>query len=222
MIMLRFLVASFVGCFIAVSAFGQTNLFEKQNLADWDFFVVKEGVKAAEVFSFADNGQVLRCTGQPFGSLATKESYKNFKFTVEWRWPEGEKPTNSGVFLGITEQPKDSFLPKAFEVQLQHKSAGDIWAFHGRKLTDSANRFQNAESPDIGKFSGVKKILDMEKEPGQWNTMDILCNEGLIVVAVNGKIVNWTTGAESVAGRIGLQSEGGPIEFRNAVLTTLP
>jgi hypothetical protein len=51
--------------------------------------------------------------------------------------------------------------------------------------------------------------------------MEILCVEGLIVVTVNGKIVNWTTGAEPIAGRIGLQSEGGPIEFRNAVITPI-
>jgi len=65
-------------------------------------------------------------------------------------------------------------------------------------------------------------MIDMEKAPGQWNSMEILCNEELLVVVVNGKIVNWATGTEVVAGRIGLQSEGGPIEFRNAVLTPLP
>ena len=220
--MSRFMVALFVCCLlIATSVSGQTNLFEKQNLDDWDFYVVEEGVKVGDVFSFANNGRLLRCTGKPFGYLATKESYKNFKFSVQWRWPEGVEPTNSGVFLGITDQPKGSFLPKAFEVQLRHKNAGDIWAFHGRTLTDSADRLRNVENATIGKFSGVNKILDRELEPGQWNTMDILYNEGLIVVVVNGRIVNWTTGAEPVAGRIGLQSEGGPIEFRNAILTPL-
>jgi len=217
--------ASFVCCLLLVTASvsGQTNLFDKQNLADWDFHVAGEGVKVGDVFSFADEGRILRCTGkEPFGYLATKESYKNFTFTVEWRWPSGITPTNSGVFLGITDQPKGSFLPKAFEVQLQHKNAGDLWAFHGRGLTDTPSRIQNVDHAVIGKFSGVKKLLDRENEPGQWNTMDILCNEELIVIVVNGKIVNWTKGAEPVAGRIGLQSEGGPIEFRNATVTPLP
>jgi hypothetical protein len=44
----------------------------------------------------------------------------------------------------------------------------------------------------------------------------------LIVVVVNGKIVNWVTDAEQTPGKIGFQSEGGPIEFRNAILTLLP
>jgi hypothetical protein len=222
--MLRPMIASFVCCWMlvaAASAFGQTALFEKKNLADWDFYVNKEGVKVEEVFSFADDGRLL-CKGQPFGYLATKESYKNFRFAFEWCWTEGQAPTNSGIFLKITEQPKDAFLPKSVEVQLQHKNAGDIWAFHGRTITESGGRLVNRENAAIGKFMGVQKMLDAEKAPGQWNAMEILCVDGLIVVVVNGKIVNWTTGAEAMEGRIGFQSEGGPIEFRNAVVTPLP
>jgi hypothetical protein len=205
----------------ATSVFGQTALFEKKNLADWDFHVDKEDVKVGDVFSFSNDGRLL-CTGQPFGYLATKEAYKNYKLAVEWRWPEGKTPTNSGIFLKITEQPKGAFLPKSVEIQLQHGNGGDIWAFHSRTLTESGNRVVHRENATIGKFMGIPKILGAEKEPGEWNIMEILCTNGLIVVTVNGKIVNWTTGAEPIEGRIGFQSEGGPIEFRNAVLTTLP
>ena len=221
--MSRHMITFFV-CFwmlASASVFGQTVLFEKNNLADWDFYVDKEGVKVGDVFSFSSDGRLL-CTGKPFGYLATKESYKNFKLSLEWCWTQGSEPTNSGIFLKITDQPKGAFLPKAIEVQLQHKNAGDIWAFHGRTLTGPASRIKHNDSPDIGKFSGTTKLLDAEKAPGQWNTMEILCTDDMIVVVVNGKIVNWTTGAESIKGRIGFQSEGGPIEFRNAVLTTLP
>ena len=223
--MSRQIIVPLVCCWMlvaAVSAFGQTVLFEKKNLADWDFHVAQEGtVKAEDVFSFSDDGRLL-CKGQPFGYLATKESYKNFKFAVEWCWTEGTRPTNSGVFLKITDQPGGAFLPKSVEVQLQRRNAGDIWAFHGRTITEPGNRIVNNETQAIGKFSGVQKMLDAEKEPGQWNVMEILCVDSLIVVVINGKIVNWTTGAESIEGRIGFQSEGGPIEFRNALLTALP
>ena len=222
--MSRQIIVSFVCCWIlftTVSAFGQIALFEKKNLADWDFHVNKEGVKDKDVFAFSSDGRLL-CTGQPFGYLATKDSYKNFKFTVEWRWSHGEPPTNSGIFLKITEMPKDSFLPKSIEVQLRHKNVGDLWAFHGRTIIKPANRVNNVDHQDIGKFMGFEKLLDAEKEPGQWNAMEIFCADELIVVVVNGTIVNWTTGAETIEGRIGFQSEGGPIEFRNAVLTALP
>jgi len=224
--MSRKIIASFICCwvFIAAAAFGQTTttLFEKKNLADWDFHIVGEGIKVEDVFAFADDGRLL-CKGLPFGYLATKESYKNFKFALEWRWPEGSQPTNSGIFLKITEQPPlPAFLPKSVEVQLQHRNAGDLWAFYGRTITEPGNRLRNAQNDAIGSFMGTQKLLMAEKDPGQWNTMEILCVESLIVVTVNGKIVNWTTGAEAIEGRVGFQSEGGPIEFRNAVLTALP
>ena len=107
-------------------------------------------------------------------------------------------------------------------MQLQNGNAGDIWAFHGRTITGSANRLVTVDHQVIGKFMGVRKLLAAENAPGQWNTMEILCTDSLIVVTVNGKIVNWTSGAEAIAGSIGFQSEGGPVEFRNAVLTVLP
>ena len=40
-----------------------------------------------------------------------------------------------------------------------------------------------------------------------------------MLLKVNGEVVNEGTGAEEVAGKIGLQSEGAPIEFRNIRLT---
>ncbi len=214
------LIAVFAALLVS-PVFGQTPLFEKKNLAEWDFYVDKEGVAVGDVFTMSDDG-VLGCKGIPFGYLCTKESFKNFKLSVDWCWPEGVKPTNSGIFLKIGEQPQGTFLPQVVEVQLAHKSAGDLWGFHGRKLSGPADRFVDRTGEKIGKTNGVKRILDMEKEPGQWNSMDILCENGLIVVAVNGKIVNWTTGAEPIEGRVGFQSEGGPIQFKNAVLTVLP
>ena len=227
--MLRTLIVPLVCCwmFIAVtSTVGQSPLllFHSKQLADWDFYVDKEDVKVEDVFTFTDDR--LLCKGKPFGYLATKESYKNFKFSVEWRW--GTEPTNSGIFLKITDQPKGAFLPKAVEVQLQHKNVGDIWAFYGRTIIEPANRLESRENEAIGKFMGVRKILDAElpvlpqRLECPWNRMEVLCVDSLIVVVVNGAIVNWTTGAEAIEGRIGFQSEGGPIEFRNAMLTVLP
>jgi len=45
--------------------------------------------------------------------------------------------------------------------------------------------------------------------------------DSLIVITLNGKIVNWTNQAATTPGRIGLQSEGGPIKFRNFIVTEL-
>ena len=206
--------------------FGQVKMFEQKNLVDWAFHVDKEGVKVEDVFSFTADG-VLACKGEPFGWLGTKENHKNFKLAVEYRWPEGVKPTNSGIFLRLNHQKKDTFLPRTVEVQLAHGNAGDLWGFHGMKLPAppacEAARISGRDGGEkLGVMMGVKKTVAAEKEPGQWNVMEILCSEGLIVVVLNGKIVNWVTDAEQTPGKIGFQSEGGPVEFRNAILTALP
>ena len=226
--MLRKTFVSFI-CFLTLaagSAVGQQtiNLFERNNLADWNFHVFEAGVDhsnltVGDVFAFTADGRLVS-TGLPYGYLATKESYKNFKLSLEWRWPA--EPTNSGIFVKITDMPANSFLPRSIEVQLRHNDAGDLWAFHGRTITEPASRLRNVELATIGRFMGVGKMVAAELPPGQWNTMEILCVEEMLVVTVNGRIVNWTRGAEAIAGQIGFQSEGGPIEFRNAVITVLP
>ncbi len=201
-------------------------MFAGKNLADWAFHVEKEGVSVEDVFSFTEDG-VLACKGQPFGWIGTKKNHKNFKLAVEYRWPEGVKPTNSGIFLRANHQKKDSFLPRVIEVQLAHGQAGDLWGFNGMGLpapaTADADRISWRDNgPKIGISKGVKHLLDAENEPGQWNVMEIVCSEGLVVVMLNGKIVNWVLNAEQTPGKIAFQSEGGPIEFRNALLTELP
>ena len=197
------------------------NLFAERDLAKWDFYCVEEGVKVGDVFSFDSNG-VLSCQGKPFGYLAAPSIYKNYKISLEYVWPEGVEPTNSGVFLRMNAQPTGSFLPRAVEVQLQHSNAGDIWSFHGMRIEGPKDRHtDNPNTEFAGAITGVKKIEGAEKPAGQWNLMEILVVDSLIVVAVNGKIVNWTNEADTTPGKIGLQSEGGPIKFRNWIVTEL-
>lgn len=194
-----------------------TDLFAKRNFDLWDFhFAAEEGkapVRGEEIFSFTGDG-VLDCKGEPFGYIVTKSIYKNFRMSVEYAWPEGVEPTNSGVFLRVNAQPKDHFLPRGIEVQLQHSNAGDLWAFHGMKFDGpKGERF---------KGNGVKKLEAAEKPPGQWNRVEIFAYDALIVVILNGKVVNWTSQAEQLPGKVGLQSEGGPIKFRNCIIEKLP
>ena len=198
------------------------DLLASKNLGDWDFFLL-DGVKKEDVFSFTEEG-ILKCTGKPFGYLCTKEKYRDFKLSVQWRWPDGVEPTNSGVFLRMNGDSK-GFLPRGFEAQLAHGSAGDLWAFYGMGLEgfDKARFTHNPNAGEpTGEIRGIKKLVDAERPAGSWNTYEILCQGGTIVISVNGTIVNWTQDAEDIAGAVGLQSEGGPIEFRLMSLTPLP
>ena len=59
----------------------------------------------------------------------------------------------------------------------------------------------------------------MEENPiGQWNSYDIVCMGDTVTLTVNGKLANKATRCVPAAGKIGLQSEGAQLEFRNIYL----
>ena len=194
-------------------------LFQSADLDDWDFFLDDPALKKSDVWEFRDSG-VLYCKGMPFGWLATKELYQNFRFTVEYRWPEGEKGSNSGIFLRITGDP--CTLPCCVECQLKAGNAGDFFGFDGRKIVGSPDRSKSSPQEGRGNLFVVSGFERNEKPESEWNQLEIVCQEGTIIAVLNGRVVNWTLNGDAPAGKLGLQSEGGPIEFRSAILTPLP
>jgi hypothetical protein len=201
---------------ISRSAHAAEVLFNGKNLDGWRYYLVDHAVGMEDVWSVRDG--VIVCKGDPLGYLYTKKAFKNYRLQVEWRWPE--KPGNSGLFQRINAKP--GFLPRCMEVQLQHGNAGDIYAFQGMPLSGDPARFRNIKHKELGDFLGVSKISDNEKEPGQWNLAEVVVDGSTIKVWVNGKLVNEATNCEVVAGPIGLQSEGGVVEFRKVEVTPLP
>ena len=61
---------------------------------------------------------------------------------------------------------------------------------------------------------------ECERPAGEWNCAEIVCVGDHIAVCVNGVLQNECTGSVR-SGYIALQSEGGPVEFRNIWLTRL-
>ena len=191
------------------------SLLNPDSLDGWGYFLVKEegaekAPEMADVWSIAKG--VLSCKGVPMGYLSTEKTYENFRLTFQWRWPKDTEPTNSGVFLRITGE--DRALPKCVELQLKHKSAGDLIGFHGMTLEGPADRLVKKENEIGGKLCILPKTEDAELPAGEWNQGKVIVNGDTITVFVNGKKVNQATGVPANAGKIGLQSEGGPIEFR--------
>ena len=53
---------------------------------------------------------------------------------------------------------------------------------------------------------------------GEWNDYEVYLSDGNLEIFVNRLLQNTATECEEVAGKIGIQSEGSPKEFRNIVL----
>jgi len=188
-------------------------LFNGQTLDGWTTYVQDDSVNPATVWS-VQNG-VLRCEGKPNGYIRTTGSYSNYILQLEWRWPD--TPANSGVLLHATGE--DKIWPQCIEAQLKHLSAGDMVAIQpGSTVTVNGVMHQ----PEGSIFKIVNKRLPTsEKFEGHWNRYNIVCRGNTIDLYVNGVHQNSAVDAQPSEGAIGLQSEGGPIEFRNIVLTPL-
>lgn len=190
----------------AVSCGGdaKTELFNGRDLTGW-VCVTAGGPVAAEVFTVQDG--CIRVAGQPFGFLRTAEQYGDYRLHAEWRWIG--KPSNSGLFQRI--QEGDELWPSLIECQLESGNAGDLLGLGGATIA-------GVESPEGG--VPVKKRVGgaSEKPAGEWNEAEVICKGDRITVYVNGVLQNECSGVNT-RGYIALQSEGGPLEFRNIYLT---
>jgi len=194
-------------------------LFNGRSLAGWKHVLADPSVPQGKVWSVRDG--MIVCQGEPFGFLYTDREFTNFRLEVQYRWPPGAKPGNSGIFSRVNDFSRA--IPRCVEVQLMHGSAGDVLTLQGMKLgAEQPRYFHIANHAVAGDIDGVKKTQDAEAAPGEWNRVEILAQGGSYTVWINGQKVNEAVGVELQRGPIGLQSEGGEIHFRRVMITPLP
>lgn len=159
---------------------------------------------------------VLVCKGQPYGYLVTEKEFGDFELSLEWKWiPRGNRPGtgNSGVLLFVhgDERAYAGIWPGSIEAQLAAGGAGDIWLIPPGKLEIPAE--QRDEKSKRRYHRTTKESV--EKPLGDWNKYEITAKDGTISIKVNGTLVNEGKNADPKKGKIGLQSEGTEIHFRN-------
>jgi hypothetical protein len=195
-----------------------SELFNGKDLAGWQQVLAEPGVKMDQVWS-VENG-ILTCQGKPLGFLYQGPAVRDFRMVVEYRWPPGSEPSNSGIFSRIAQPFKA--LPCAVEVQLKHGSAGDVMGLQGKPIAGGQPRFFAVKKHAVaGDIAGVAKLLDAENPAGEWNRVEILAQGARYQVWLNGKLVNDVEGVDLNPGPVGVQSEGGVVQFRRITLTRL-
>lgn len=200
------------------SASRPIELFNGRNLAGWTHVLEKPDVPREAVWSVRD--RILICAGKPLGVLQTEREFTSFRLVVEYRWAPGTKPGNSGILTRINGPARA--LPRSAEVQLMHGNAGDVLGLQGMRVLGGQPRsFEVKAHAVAGDISGVRKLVDAEKPPGEWNRIEVLADGGSYTVWMNGQQINHAVGVEILPGPIGLQSEGGEIHFRRVTLTPL-
>lgn len=195
------------------SAAGWTPLFNGKDLSGW------VNVNCApETFTVRDN--MIVSTGIPTGVMRTEKQYENFELQLDWR--HMKQGGNAGCFVWadpIT-SPGVPFAG-AIEVQIldgrnseTYTSHGDLFAIHGAKF-----------KPDRPHPKGWMRCLPSEwraKPAGEWNHYHVLCSNGVIQLAVNGKVVSGGSESKPRKGYICLESEGSECHYRNLRIKELP
>ena len=189
----------------------KTMLWNGKDFTGWKLYTREPDHDVAKTWS-VKNGLVC-CEGKPSGYMRTQKDYADYLFHVEWRWP-GEKGGNSGVLVHMSEP--DVVWPKSLECQLHSGNAGDFWVIGGLETAEHAKANERVRG------RRTIKLKDSSEKPlGQWNAYDIICKDDWIVVLANGVLQNVATKCSERSGKICLQSEGTPIEFRNIYIEPL-
>lgn len=167
-------------------------LWNGRDFSGWKFIFEEEGYDATKVWSVKDG--IIHCEGKPNGYMRTETKFTNFKLHVEWRWHG--KGGNSGIYFYLQEPDAVWPIGKTIECQLYMGKAGEVLR---RPILHESN----------------------EKPFGQWNSADIYCQANIVKIYINDLLQNEANDLPFDSGRIALQSEGCPIEFRNIYLEPL-
>nr|WP_294785175.1 DUF1080 domain-containing protein [uncultured Flavobacterium sp.] len=181
---------------------------------DWYAFTKTNPARQepSKVYEFTDG--MIRMHGEDNGCLMSKKSYKNFELTLEFRWNLEEKykmkgTKNSGVMYNIPLDASDKIWPKGIQFQIKENTTGDFI------FLDQVTAKVNGKLIEAGASVVSPKFLANENAYGEWNSVVIKSFNGKIMQYLNGKLVNECTEASSTEGKISLNYERSPIDFKN-------
>ncbi|MWB94272.1 DUF1080 domain-containing protein [Flavobacterium sp. GA093] len=200
--------------FILSSCAVQLKSFETN---DWYAFTKTNTAQQqpSAIYEFKDG--MIRMHGNENSCLMTKKSYKNFELTLEYRWNLEEQyktnsTKNSGLMYNIPLDASDRIWPKGIQFQIKENTTGDFI------FLDQVTAIVNGKLIEAGVSVVSPKFLDNENRYGEWNSVVIISFKGMITQILNGKVVNQCTDASSTEGKISLNYERSPIDFRNITI----
>lgn len=196
---------------------------KKQSITqnDWYAFTTTNSERQlpSKVYEFKDG--MVRMYGENIGYLMTYKSYKNFELSLEFKWNiettinQGKNKKNSGIMYNIPIDSPDNIWPKGIQFQIKEDSTGDFI------FLDNISAIVNGKVLDPGKSVNSFKFIENENPYGEWNTILIRSFNGKITHYLNGKLVNECVEVSAREGKISLNYEGSPIDFRNIEITNI-
>lgn len=222
------------------------DLFNGKNLDGW--YQVTDDMGIEKELFMADGGTIhaypkqAENSLQSFGAIITKNEYKNYVLTLEYKWgdkkfkPRDNFVRDAGVLVHVSGE--DVIWPSGIECQIQEGDTGDLWIVKSRASSKvhatNRNYDENGLVNTLGtretEYNRFARSYCWEK-PG-WNKIVLVVNEDQAQFYVNDKLVNeainmkkWDDSQKKwlplTQGKILLQAEGAEIFYRNISLQAL-
>ncbi len=173
----------------------------------------RDPLKVFTVSEDVDGRSAIRISGEAFGELRTKESFKDYhlKFQFKWgekKWPPRDRPDtrrDSGLLYHVHAEPgaEGRTWARSVELQIQEGDVGDLYAVGSAIAVRSKARpgvtpaiydYDPAGewfyfSQSHGSSGRCVKQPDNEKPTGEWNTVELVAFHDDSIHIVNGKVV---------------------------------
>lgn len=208
-------------CFSKAHSQKTIKLFNQKNLAGWYAYEPVSGKQKDAAKVFHADKKMIRMYGEKLGYLMSEKSFQNFKLTVQYKWnldsTFSRKSTkkNSGIMYLVPNATPDTLWPQGIQFQVKEGATGDFVMLQGVTMEIKGKK------NEAGKSVVSPRFEDAEKPFGEWNTVVVTCQNGYVKQELNGKLVNEGTKASVSEGRILLQYEGYPIDFRKLFIKEL-
>lgn len=203
------------------NAQSKIKLFNQKDLTGWYVYEPTLGKQKDASKIFHVDKKMIRLYGDKIAYLMSEKSFGNFQLTVEFRWntdstfSRKSNKKNSGIMYLIPPKTPDILWPKGIQFQIKEAATGDFVFLQDVTLSINGKRTEPGKSVTSARFT------DAEKPYGEWNTAVITSFNGKIKQELNGKLVNEGIDPMISEGRILLQYEGYPIDFRKIIIKQL-
>jgi hypothetical protein len=168
---------------------GFTPLFNGKDLGGWH-------VENNGKFSVKD-GVIFLDKGS--GWLRSDKEYKDFELRLDFRFVSPK--ADSGIFVRASKDGKN-WPAKNYQVQtMDNDSIGGVFVAGG---LDKAKTKRD-----------TAKMKEVRKKTGEWQSYAITVKGDAIEVKLNGETITTGSGLSAQPGHVGLQGEGGQLEFKN-------
>lgn len=196
-------------------------LFNQKDFTGWYAYEPTAGKQNDASKLFHVDKKMIRLYGDKIGYLMSEKSFGDFQLTVEFRWNtdstfiKKSNKKNSGIMYLVPSETPDVLWPKGIQFQIKEAATGDFVFLQDVTMSINGKRTEPGKSITSVRFS------DAEKPFGEWNTAVITSFNGKIKQELNGKLVNEGIEPMISEGRILLQYEGYPIDFRKIIIKQL-